>query len=75
MDKWHLPAYKRVDVRIGKDFIFSNSSLNVFIDVSNVFNFKNVQNFEFKAPGFSKPTPEEVPLWPILPSLGIRYKF
>ena len=71
----HLPAYKRVDVRIGKDFIFSNSSLNVFIDVSNVFNFKNVQNFEFKTPGFSKPVPEEVPLWPILPSLGIRYKF
>jgi outer membrane cobalamin receptor len=71
----HLPAYKRVDVRISKDFNFANSSLNLFIDVSNVLNFKNIQNFEYKTPGFSKPTPEEVPLWPILPSLGIRYKF
>lgn len=71
----HLPAYKRVDVRISKDFIFANLSLNVFLDVSNVFNFKNVQNFEYKTPGFSKPVREEVPLWPILPSLGIRYKF
>jgi hypothetical protein len=71
----HLPAYKRVDIRISKDFIFANSSLNIFIDVSNVFNFKNIQNFEYKTPGFSQPIPEEVPLWPILPSLGIRYKF
>jgi len=71
----HLPAYKRIDLRISKAFNFSNSSLNVFIDVSNVFNFKNIQNYEYKTPGFSKPVPEEVPLWPILPSLGIRYKF
>lgn len=71
----HLPAYKRIDVRVSKNFNFGNSSLNVFIDVSNVFNFKNIQNYEYKTPGFTKPTPEEIPLWPILPSFGIRYKF
>ena len=71
----HLPSYKRIDVRISKDFVFSNSSLNVFIDVSNVFNFKNIQSYEYKTAGFSQPVPEEVLLWPIIPNLGIRYKF
>ena len=71
----YLPAYKRIDVRISKDFIYSNSSLNLFVDISNVFNFKNVQYYDYKAPGFSKPVAEEILLWPILPSLGIRYKF
>lgn len=71
----HLPAYKRVDIRISKDFIYDNSTLNVFLDVSNVFNFRNIQNYEYKAPGFSKPVREEVLLWPVIPSLGLRYKF
>jgi outer membrane receptor for ferrienterochelin and colicin len=71
----YLPAYRRIDVRLGKDFTFSGSTLNFFIDVSNVFNFKNIQNYEYKTPGFTKPEPEEVLLWPILPSFGIRYKF
>lgn len=71
----YLPAYKRIDIRLGKDFNFFNSILNVFVDVSNVFNFNNIQSFEYKAPGFTKPSAEEVLLWPILPSFGIRYKF
>lgn len=71
----YLPAYKRIDIRLSKDFAFSNSILNVFIDVSNVLNFKNIQSYEYKTPGFSKPTPEEVLLWPILPSFGVRYNF
>lgn len=71
----HLPAYKRVDVRIEKEIEFSGSSLNIFVDVSNVFNFKNIQNYEYKTPGISKPEPEEVLLWPIFPSFGVRYNF
>lgn len=71
----YLPSYKRIDLRVSKDFNFSNSALNVFIDVSNAFNFKNIQGYEYKTPGFAKPTPEKVLLWPILPSFGIRYKF
>lgn len=72
----YLPAYKRVDIRLSKDFDFSkNSKLNIFIDVSNIFNFRNVQGYEYKTPGYLKPEPEEVLLWPILPSFGIRYSF
>jgi outer membrane receptor protein involved in Fe transport len=71
----YLPSYKRIDVRISKDFIFASSTLNIFVDVSNVFNFKNVQYYEYEIPGFSEPVPEEVLLWPIIPNFGIRYKF
>ncbi len=72
----YLPAYKRVDIRLSKDFEFStNSKLNIFVDVSNVFNFKNVQGYEFKTPGYLKPEPEEVLLWPIIPTIGVRYSF
>lgn len=71
----YLPDYKRIDVRISKDFEFSNSSLNLFLDVSNVFNFKNVQSYDYKISGFSKPVAEEILLWPILPNIGVTYKF
>lgn len=71
----HLPAYKRVDIRMGKTFEFSKSELNVFIDISNVFNFKNIQQYEYKVPGYTKPVVEEIELWPIVPSFGIRWLF
>ena len=71
----HLPAYRRVDVRVSKDFSFSNSTLNLFIDVSNIINFKNIQNYEYKNSAFTKPSADEVLLWPILPSFGVRYQF
>ena len=70
-----LPDYKRVDLRISKDFLFDGFQLNTFIDVSNVFNFKNVHRYEFDEPGFTKPKREEIELWPILPSFGIRVLF
>ncbi|MBK8946196.1 MAG: TonB-dependent receptor [Ignavibacteriae bacterium] len=70
-----LPAYKRVDLRISKIFVFNKFRLNTFLDVSNVFNFKNVQRYEFDNPGLSKPSSEEILLWPIIPSFGIRFEF
>ncbi|NWF90537.1 MAG: TonB-dependent receptor, partial [Ignavibacteriaceae bacterium] len=77
-DKTHsayLPAYRRVDIRFSKDFLFADSKISLFLDVSNVFNFRNIQGYEYKTPGFSKPTPKEILLWPILPSIGVKYNF
>lgn len=70
-----LPAYKRVDFRIAKTFNFEKSNLNVFIDVSNIFNFKNIQYYEYDPPSFKKPKKSEVLLWPVIPSFGIRWEF
>lgn len=71
----YLPAYRRIDMRINKNFTFGSSQLIIFLDISNVLNFKNVQGYEYKTPGAAKPEAEEVLLWPIIPSFGVRYKF
>ena len=49
--------------------------MNVFLDISNTLNFKNVQRYEFGNPGLTKPVAEEILLWPIIPSIGIRVEF
>ena len=71
----NLPSYKRIDLRISKLFVFDKFKLNTFLDISNALNFKNVQRYEFDTPGFSKPKAEEILLWPIIPSFGIRFEF
>lgn len=71
----HLPSYKRIDFRLSKTFLFASSKLNVFLDISNIFNFKNIQNYEYETPGYSKPEVEEILLWPIIPSFGIRWQY
>jgi outer membrane receptor for ferrienterochelin and colicin len=70
-----LPSYKRIDLRISKVFKFNNLNLSTFLDISNALNFRNVQRYDFEAPGFSKPEKEEILLWPIIPSFGIRLEF
>ena len=70
-----LPDYKRIDLRISKLFVFEHFRLNTFLEISNALNFKNVQRYEFDTPGFSKPEAEEILLWPIIPSFGIRFEF
>ncbi|MBK7979528.1 MAG: TonB-dependent receptor [Ignavibacteriae bacterium] len=71
----NLPAYKRVDFRMSKIFNFTSFKMNVFLDISNTLNFKNVQRYEFGNPGLTKPVAEEILLWPIIPSIGIRVEF
>lgn len=72
----NLPAYKRIDVRISKLFHFSKFNIAAFIDVSNIFNFKNIQQYEYSSiPDIYKPEPEEILLWPILPTFGVRFEF
>lgn len=71
-----LPAYKRVDIRLSKLFKFTGFNLSTFIDISNVFNFENVQQFEYSStPDIYEPKPEKILLWPIVPSLGLRFEF
>ena len=70
-----LPPYKRIDVRINKKFNFSAFNMDVFIDVSNVFNFKNIQGYEYKFDAVGIPFKKGVELWPVVPTLGIKFTF
>jgi outer membrane receptor protein involved in Fe transport len=71
----HLPEYKRVDMRLAKEFELFGLSAFVFLDVSNLFNFTNVFSFRYRYDGNGSPYREDVGLWPILPSIGMTVKF
>jgi outer membrane receptor for ferrienterochelin and colicin len=70
-----LPAYRRVDVRLGKEFDVAGLSASAFLDVSNLFNFTNIQSYRYRFSSNGNPYVEEIKLWPILPTLGMTVKF
>ena len=71
----HMPAYKRVDLRISKNFELFGLSTSAFLDISNIFNYKNIQAYEYTFGGSGQPRIKEIKLWPILPTFGIGIKF
>ena len=70
-----LPAYRRVDIRIGREFEVAGLSASAFLDVSNIFNFTNIQSYRYRFSSNGNPYVEEMKLWPILPTLGMTVKF
>lgn len=70
-----LPPYRRVDVRVNKDFDIASLSASAFLDVSNVFNFTNIQSYRYRFNNGGSPSIEQIQLWPILPTLGLTVKF
>ena len=71
----YLPAYRRVDLRVSKDFGLFGLSSSAFLDISNIFDFTNVQSYEYRYDNQGNPQVEEQALWPILPTLGIAVRF
>lgn len=64
-----LPAYHRLDVTIKKSFIFKNeSNLEINASVTNAYNRKNIFYV-------NRVTNEIIYQFPIMPSLGVSYKF
>jgi outer membrane receptor protein involved in Fe transport len=70
-----LPAYRRVDIRLGKEFDVAGLSASAFLDVSNLFDFTNIQSYRYRFSNNGNPYVEEIKLWPILPTLGMTVKF
>jgi hypothetical protein len=71
----YLPAYKRLDLRIAKDFEMFGKPASVFLDVNNVFNARNIMAYSYHLDNSGNPVREEVKLWPILPTLGMSVRF
>ena len=70
-----LPPYRRVDIRISREFEIWKLSTMAYFDVSNLFNFTNIQSYRYRFNSNGNPYIEEVKLWPILPTLGMTMKF
>ncbi len=71
----YLPAYKRVDVRVTKDFELFGLPSSAFLDVSNIFDFANVQAYYYGFDSQGQPKIVAEKLLPILPTLGMTVKF
>ena len=71
----YLPAYKRMDARLTKDFEFFGFPSSAFLDVSNLLNFENVQSYRYQYDDQGNPEAVAEDLFPILPSVGFSVKF
>ncbi len=70
-----LPPYKRVDMRVTKDFYFFGLRSSAFLDVSNIFDFQNVQSYSYQFDNQGNPLAVPQKLFPILPTLGFAVNF
>ena len=69
-----LPSYSRTDFRVTKDFSLFGFSTSAFLDVSNMFNVKNLQSYRYSFDGNGRPLRKEQYLWPIIPSVGMSVR-
>lgn len=70
-----IPSYKRFDTRISKELTVWGLKADLFLDISNLFNFKNIQGYNYRFDNNGNPKIEEIKLWPILPSIGFTVHF
>ncbi|MDZ7262022.1 MAG: TonB-dependent receptor, partial [candidate division KSB1 bacterium] len=71
----HYPSYKRVDVRISKEFVLFHRPLLLFLDVMNIFDRRNVFSYRYTYSLDGKPQREARVLLPLILSVGISYSF
>lgn len=71
----HMPPYKRIDLRINREFLLFDIPMQIFLDVNNLLNYHNVMSYTFKYDNYGNLVREENELWPIIPSVGLNIKF
>ena len=64
-----LPAFHQLDLRIAKRWRFTGWSLELYLDVQNVYNQGNVEAYQYS---YDLRERTEITGLPILPSIGLR---
>jgi outer membrane receptor for ferrienterochelin and colicin len=64
-----LPAFSALDIRVDKRWIFQGWMLNLYLDIQNITNKVNVEDYDYNF-NFRKSNPQQG--LPILPILGLR---
>ena len=49
-----LPTYNTIDINVSKIFLFSNRTAVAFLSAGNIFNFKNVRDYNYNEDYSSK---------------------
>ena len=72
VNSYRLPDFAQLDVRIDKVWVFDNWSLDLYLDIQNVYAHANQEGLQYNYDYTqAKPTSG----LPILPILGIRAEF
>jgi hypothetical protein len=69
------PDYQRLDIRVSAYTRFWNADWNFYLDVINVYNYKNVVGYNYYVDKNLTLQRETNTMLPILPTLGFSVKF
>jgi TonB family protein len=67
-----LPMFHQLDVRVDKRWIYQRWILNLYLDIQNIYNRANVEDFDYNF-NYSKSSPQQG--LPILTILGLKAEF
>ncbi|MES1171855.1 MAG: TonB-dependent receptor [Bacteroidota bacterium] len=67
-----LPLFHQLDVRLDKRWVYQRWMLNLYLDVQNIYNHVNADNYDYNF-NFRKSNPQQG--LPILTILGIKAEF
>ncbi len=71
-DSARFPFYNRLDFRIQRSFVYSASTLKVYLDVINILDYPNVAGYFYNADYTQRKTISSIP---IIPYVGAEYDF
>jgi outer membrane receptor for monomeric catechols len=67
-----LPLFHQLDLRVDKRWIYQQWILNLYLDIQNVYNHANVENYDYNF-NYRKSNPQQG--LPILTILGVKAEF
>jgi len=67
-----FPGYQRLDLRVDRFFQFDNWNLNIYFEVLNFYNHKNIYDYSYTKDYSHRITTFQ---FPIIPSVGIKADF
>lgn len=67
-----IPAFMQLDLRVGKRFKIARTSLDVFVEVLNLWNRKNAEELVY-SPDYSRMG--TIRGFPVLPAFGVQWDF
>lgn len=71
-----LPVYHRLDLRASRNWRWRRASIDLFVDIQNVYDRRNVGGFDFDVDDESGALLADAESWPgILPSVGVSLEF
>lgn len=67
-----IPSFMQLDLRLGKKFAIARTSLDVFVEVLNVWNRNNAEELVYSANYLTRGT---IRGFPVLPAFGLQWDF